>query len=402
MPRQKRGPRSDGAVERRAQRRVEVPGGLRGEPPSWELGQPQQAARRRAPNHMAFVRGAVGVASGPDPLVGHFILSPCRSCTGPPVTRWDEYFVVEVLQNGSGYLCIGNAAAASRVLEWVELPCHPAIQRELVQLASARSAPTGPLAEDPVRWVMLGAVKWNPTPVVRARLTRGEAAVARHTAGRLPNWLATFLPGPTEEGMAVLAAAEAAPAPAGPGGAPAVTSGDAAAVDEHGARRSRKTAQCKKKKSSRRRHHSRRQSRKRPRSSSSSRSRRSPSSSSEENPTGRNPAESKKDRAAMTNVAGSSREPAGVDRETFLDSIQEKLLFPPEAVDIVAAYDRGDRQMVELLLARADGRHERQFALAAQALPNIPLQREASSMPSSPMGSSQPGSVPVPDGSRGP
>jgi hypothetical protein len=104
----------------------------------------------------------------------------------------------------------------------------------------------------------------------------------------------------------------------------------------------------------------------------------------------------------MTNAAGSSREPAGVDRETFLDSIQEKLLFPPEAVDIVAAYDRGDRQMVELLLARADGRHERQFALAAQALPNIPLQREASSMPSSPMGSSQPGSVPVPDGSRGP
>ena len=190
----------------------------------------RKAARRRAPAHMALVGVAVGVPPGPNPMVGHFILSPCENFAGPPVTQWDEYFVVGVLHGGCGYLCISNTAAAPTELAWVELPCHPAVQRRVTQLTAVRTVPAVPPVGGIVNWVMQGAAKWNPTPAIPNLLEEGEAAVALIAAQRQVNPLAAPFPVAKVGGAAALGAAAGVLAPAGLGGAPGAMPGGAAAA----------------------------------------------------------------------------------------------------------------------------------------------------------------------------
>lgn len=100
-------------------------------------------------------------------------------------------------------------------------------------------------------------------------------------------------------------------------------------------------------------------------------------------------------------AAGSSGEKAEFAREAFLYGIRSQLLSFREAADIVVAYDRGDTEAVNLILTKADLRHDEKVALAARARAKRQRHRSASPLPSSPPPSTQPGSVTLPDGCLG-
>ena len=213
---------------------------------------------------MALVEGGAEGDPARNPMVGHFILrTPCEARGSQPVKQWDEYFVVDALQNGRGYLCIHNTSAAPSKLEWVDFPCHPAIQRRLEQLAVTKTAPVaGPVCGS-IHWVVLGTATLNPAPAAISVAVAGGALVLAGR-GEVP---AAVYGGTATAAEHVAMVSRGLPPPA-LGGREVKTSSEK--------KRNRERDRSKPRKSSRGRLHSHRQSRSRSGSSSSRRSRRSP------------------------------------------------------------------------------------------------------------------------------